>query len=134
MPLWVQWSDYIIGILGLGLTIGTLLTSLNLKKHLVKRAEIESFRSHKQEILNQIDGFIHSINEDKIFKKDDKQTFRPKVSQFATEIQSSYSFLSRKSKQKVKKVHALLNIYPIDWENVATELVALKSYLQKEII
>lgn len=134
MPLWIQWCDFIIGILGLLLTIGTLWTSVNLKKHLTKRAEIELFRNEKQDILDQIEGFIHSINEDKIFKNDDKQTFRPKVSQFATEIQSSYSFLSRNSKQTVKKVHALLSKYPIDWENVATELVALKSYLQKEII
>lgn len=134
MPLWVQWIDFAIGIIGFLLTIGTLWTSLKLKKHLVKRVEIESFRNKKQDILNQIDGFINSINEDKIFKNDNKQTFRPKVSQFATKIQSSYSFLSINSKQKIKKIHALLNRYPINWESVATELVALKSYLQKEII
>lgn len=134
MPTELQFIDFAIGIVGLILTIGTLATSLNLKKHLVKRVEIESFRNKKQDILNKIDGYINSINEDKIFSNDDKQTFRAILTQFAIEIQSSYTFLSKNSKQKLKSVHDLLNKYPIYWENVASELVALKSYLQKEII
>lgn len=126
MPTELQFIDFAIGIVGLILTIGTLATSLNLKKRLVKRVEIESFRNKKQDILNKIDGYIKSINEDKIFSNDDKQTFRTILTQFAIEIQSSYTFLSKNSKQKLKSIHDLLNKYPIYWENVASELVALK--------
>lgn len=137
MPLELQWIDFIVGIFGLLLTIGTLVTSLNLKKQLVKRAEIESFRNKRQEILDKIDGFINSINEDKIFTKDNKKTFDSKLLQFIVEIKSSYTFLSNNSIKKAKNIYNLLNkpiLYDGDWRAVATELVALKSYLQKEII
>lgn len=137
IPLWIQWIDIIIGIIGFLLTIGTLLTSLNLKKHLVKRAEIESFRNRKQNILYQIDGFVNSINEDKIFAKDNKKVFETKLLQFIVEIRTSYTFLSNNSIKKTKHLYNLLNkpiLYDGDWKTIATELVALKSYLQKEII
>lgn len=137
MPLELQWIDFIVGIVGLLLTIGTLVTSLNLKKQLVKRAEIESFRNKRQEILDKIDGFINSINEDKIFIKDNKKTFDSKLLQFIVEIKSSYTFLSNNSIKKANNIYNLLNkliLYNEDWRVVATELVALKSYLQKEII
>ena len=54
-------------------------------------------RNDIRKIQSQIEGFINSINQDYIFKSDNDRTFRPTLSQFLTELNTNFSFLSRKS-------------------------------------
>lgn len=137
MPIELQYFDFGLSVIGFIITLWTLGTSLSVKKQLQQKFEQTSFQSSQQDILFQIEGFINSINEDHIYKTDNDKTFRPALSQFLMDIETRFTFLSRTTKNKIKSIRKKLhdpNPTTDTWTSIASDLIALKNYLNKELI
>ena len=135
MPLWLQYLGFLISLFGFLLTIATFITSLNVRKQLLKRSEKDLFRIEKDDIISKIEGFISSINEDQIFF--DNKAFYQSVLQFLTNIETRFSFLSKSSQKKIKTLQNTLcssALHEKDWMDIANDLIALKNFLDKELI
>lgn len=135
MPLCIEWIGFVATIISLLISFFTLRTSLTVKKQVRQQFERSALRNDIRKIQNQIEGFINSINQDYIFKSDNDRTFRPKLSQFLTELNTNFSFLSHKSMKIINKLQkALYNTHLSneDWSKIANNLIALKNSLKKE--
>lgn len=135
MPLWSQYLGLFISLLGFLLTIATFVTSLNVKKQLLKKSEKDLFRVEKDDMISKIDGFISSINEDQIFVNDKK--FHQSILQSLTNIETRFSFLSKSSRKKIEALQNTLrspSLRDKDWMDIANDLIALKNFLDKELI
>lgn len=131
MPLWLQYIDFAIGILSFFITIFTLKTAYRVKKQLIHNAELGDFRENIENILQQIQGYIASINDDGL----SDEIFNSTLIQFLTDLQTRYTFLSRNTKHLMGTLNKLLNkpsLSPNDWHDIANYLIKLKNYLKKE--
>lgn len=135
MPLWLQYLGFFISLFGFLLTIATFATSLNVRKQLLKKSEKDLFRIEKGDIISKIEGFISSINEDRIFVSD--KNFHQTILQFLTDIETRFAFFSKSSQRKIKALQNTLRssfLHEEDWMNIANNLIALKNFLNKELI
>lgn len=135
MPLYIEWIGFGATIISLFISIGTLITSLTVKKQVQQKFERNSLRNDILKIQNMLEGFVNSINQDYIFKSDNDRTFRPNLSQFLTELSTDFTFLKHKSRRIINYLQKTLNnpnLSNEDWGNVANKLIALKNNLKKE--
>lgn len=135
VPLWIEYIDFFIGIIGFFLTIVTLLTARNVKQRIIHNAEYEQFRKNIDDITGKLEGFINSIAVNKIYEKD--KHFKYAISQFLTDIKTTYTFLSKKNLHIIQHLQNDLQIQDLsfnDWNNIVDKLISLKNALKKEDI
>lgn len=137
MPNWLQYVDFSIGLIGLFLTLYTLKTAFSVKRYVIRNAEISDFSNEFPSLINQLDGYIYSIIEDKIYESDNGRSFRPSIIHFLDDASTRYSFFSSASKRKLKELRRLLNNPTIsndEWIGISSQLTALKNLLRKELV
>ena len=138
MPVWVQWFDFSIGILGFGLTIWTLLTARSVKKQFVYQSEYDDFKKESEKIRAMLQANICSIRDDNLYLADKNNSFRIKIRNQIFKIKSQYSFLSHRTQKFVGKILRLLDstkeLSDTDWRKVADNLNLLMDELQREDI
>lgn len=135
MPGWVQCVDFVIGVVGFIITLITLKTAYSVRKQLIHNAELSDFRNSADDIIQRIDGYIASINEDKLYISDNDLTLKPTIIQFMVDIQTRFCFLSKSTQKPLKKIlHQMNNpnMLPSDWNNIANQLIKLKNFIRKE--
>ena len=135
MSIYLEYLDFILGIIGFLITIGTLRTAISVKKHVIQNAEQQSFRQQNTEIISRISGYINSINEDKIYSTDNNRSFQPELSQFLIDLKTQFTFLSKNSRKPIESLHRLLNKSDLtsnDWNRIAELLITLRNMLKKE--
>lgn len=123
--------SFYIGILGLVFTLLTFINTCRFKRLQRNSAEHNDFRRSINDHVDQIEGFILSIQENELHN--DK--FRMSVSHFLTDLESRYSFLSFSIKRMIKKLKKALNNPEISaetWDNILEQLIKLKNSLKKE--
>lgn len=69
MPLFLQYIGFIISIFGFFITILTFIAASRVNKKIKSLNELKDFHVHKTEILNQLEGFVRSINSDQLARK-----------------------------------------------------------------
>lgn len=137
MPFWIQCIDVGAGLIGFIITLITLLTTCSVKKQIIHNAEREIFKQEVAGVIGKVDGFINSINEDKIYVPDNNRSFKPALSQFLTDVKTRFTFLSKDSAKLLAVLHKKLdnpNLTENDWGIIAEQLIALKNTLQKEAL
>lgn len=123
-------------ILGLIISIWTLITTRSVKKRMVYNAEHDIFKNNLQDNCDRIEGFIESINSG-IYLSDGDRTFKPMIRQFLTKIESQFSFLSYKTVHQIKTIYKTLesqNLSPDDWNKISEALIRLENDLKREDI
>ena len=135
MPEYIEWIGFFATIIGLIISIGTLVTSLSVKRQVQQKFERGSFQNNKRNIIDKIDGFVGSINQDYIYKSDSDKTFQPALSQFLVALDTDFTFLSKRTKKVITSLHKKINnpnISQNDWRKIAEDLIALRNSLKKE--
>lgn len=135
MPIWLQYIDFSMGVIGFFITLITLKTAYSVKKQLVHVAELSEFRNNIENLIQEIEGYIASINDDQLYTTDNAQTLNKALTQLLTDIQSRFSFLSKRTNRLIKGAFDLLknpNMLPSDWSVLALQLIKIKNQLRKE--
>lgn len=135
MPNCLVWIDFIMSVIGFFITIATLKTARSVKKRLLQKAEYTTFQHELRGILDQIQGFLDSINIDHIYKTDRSSSFQWSISQFLTDLESRFSFLNKKSIKHISKLQQMIiksKSADSEWLSIARELIILKNLLSKE--
>ena len=137
MPIWLDYISFLIGVGGLLLTFRTFLNTRDFRKMLVQREERIELTKEMHALLSKIDAYINSINEDKIYVRDNDRTFRPSLSQFLTDLLTRFSFLSAPTQKKIKSLQKTIhnpNLTADEWNHIANELIVIKNHLKKELL
>ncbi len=137
MPVWLEYISFAITILSFFISIFTLVNTQSVKKQIVQKAEIALFKSEISQKIEEIEGFINSINENEIYKFDNKQNFKKSLSTFLTDVMSRYTFISKRSVKSIKNLLKSLDEPSLSnnqWDNIAKQLVILKNTLLKESV
>lgn len=135
MPDYLVWIDFFISVIGFFITIATLITTHSVKRRILQKAEYTAFQQELRQILDQIQGFLNSINIDHIYKTDRSSNFQWLLSQFLTDLQSRFSFLNRRSVKRISKIQQMVvksQNTDDEWLSIAKELIVLKNLLGKE--
>ncbi len=135
MPIWLQYIDFGIGVIGLIITVFTLKVAYSVKKQIINKAELLDFRESVDNIMQMIDGYVGSINDDQLYNLDNGQTLKLKIAQFITDTETRFSFLPKHIKKTLRKISVLLNkqnMHDTDWTKIANQLIKLKNSLRKE--
>lgn len=131
MPLWLEYTGFVIGIIGFILTILTFLNTCKFKKQLIHNSEISDFRKNIDNILQRLESFVSSITDDQLHDK----TFNSSLVLFLADLQSRYTFLSTSSKKIMVSLQKRLmrtDISTDEWIAIAKSLVNLNNSLKKE--
>ena len=137
MPEWLQYIDFSLGLIGFVITLLTLGTALSVKKQILQNAEYQIFKKEIRGVIGKIEGYINSINEDKIYSSDNNRSFKPELSQFLINLKTQFTFLSKDSQKVINVLHKKLespNLTNNDWNTIAEQLITLKNMLQKEVL
>ena len=133
MPIELQYVSFAISILGFLITLGTFYKACCVNKKILQLYESEKFHVMRQEILDKLEGYILSIEQDHLYKSDSKKTLVPNILLHLKDLETRYTHLSRKTKKNITNTKKYLNCPPINWQNVAESLIALKNSIEKEI-
>lgn len=137
MPILLDYISFLVGVGGLLLTFRTFLNTRDFRKMLVQREERIELTKEMHTLLSKIDAFINSINEDKIYARDNDRTFRPSLYQFLTDLLTRFSFLSTATQKKIKSLQKRMdnpNLTADEWNRIANELIVIKNHLKKELL
>ena len=133
MPLFLQYIDFIISIFGFFITILTFVAASRVNKKIKSLNELKDFHVHKTEILNQLEGFVRSINSDQLQESDTECTLYNGITQSLTDIESRYTNLSWKTQRALTSLQKYLKRDNFKWSEIALKLITLKNNIDKEI-
>ena len=133
MPLFLQYIGFIISIFGFFITILTFIAASRVNKKIKSLNELKDFHVHKTEILNQLEGFVRSINSDQLQESDTECTLYNGITQSLTDIESRYTNLSWKTRKALTSLQKYLKRYNFKWNEIALKLITLKNSIDKEI-
>ena len=133
MPLFLQCIDFIISIFGFFITILTFVAAHRVNKKIRSLNELEDFHVNKSEILNQLEGFVRSINSDQLQESDTECTLYNGITQSLTDIESRYTNLSWKTQRALTSLQKYLKRDNFKWSEIALKLITLKNNIDKEI-
>lgn len=133
MPLFLQYIDFIISIFGFFITILTFVAAHRVNKKIKSLNELKDFHVHKAEILNQLEGFVRSINSDQLQESDTESTLYNGITQSLTDIESRYTNLSWKTRKALSSLQKYLKHNDLQWNEIALKLITLKNNIDKEI-
>jgi len=133
MPVILQYISFIIGILSFIITGATFIVAWHVNRKILRLHESEKFHINRQEIIDKLDGYIRSIQNDYLYKYDSETTLQPDILVHLKDIATKYTHLSRMTKKLITDAENYLKCPSIDWLKVAETLVSLKNYIEKEI-
>jgi hypothetical protein len=133
MPLFLQYIGFIISIFGFFITILTFIAASRVNKKIKSLNELKDFHVHKTEILNQLEGFVRSINSDQLQESDTECTLYNGITQSLTDIESRYTNLSWKTQKALTSLQKYLKRDNFKWSEIALKLITLKNNIDKEI-
>lgn len=133
MPLFLQYIGFIISIFGFFITILIFIAASRVNKKIKSLNELKDFHVHKTEILNQLEGFVRSINSDQLQESDTECTLYNGITQSLTDIESRYTNLSWKTQKALTSLQKYLKRDNFKWSEIALKLITLKNNIDKEI-
>lgn len=129
----LQYIGFIISIFGFFITILTFIAASRVNKKIKSLNELKDFHVHKTEILNQLEGFVRSINSDQLQESDTECTLYNGITQSLTDIESRYTNLSWKTQKALTSLQKYLKRDNFKWSEIALKLITLKNNIDKEI-
>ena len=126
MPLWIEYIDFLLVLLAFSYH-SNFANRSKCKQRIIHNAEYEQFRKNIDDITGKLEGFINSIAVNKIYEKD--KHFKYAISQFLTDIKTTYTFLSKKNLHIIQHLQNDLQIQDLsfnDWNNIVDKLISLK--------
>lgn len=129
----LQYIGFIISIFGFFITILTFIAASRVNKKIKSLNELKDFHVHKSEILNQLEGFVRSINSDQLQESDTECTLYNGITQSLTDIESRYTNLSWKTQRALTSLQKYLKRDNFKWSEIALKLITLKNNIDKEI-
>lgn len=82
VPLWLQYTGNIVGIIGFLISLKTLQTTCSVKKQLTDKYEVKKFNAEFDQIISKINSHINSIQQDQIYKNDAVNSYSQTLSNF----------------------------------------------------
>lgn len=135
VPLWLQYTGNIVGIIGFLISLKTLQTTCSVKKQLTDKYEVKKFNAEFDQIISKINSHINSIQQDQIYKNDAVNSYSQTLSNSIVDLESSYSFLPHECTSYLKSIKSAVKqpiITSERWNNIVENLIRLRNFLEKE--
>ena len=129
----LDYFNFGLGILSALLTLGTFITSIQVKKKINHVRERDGFFQERPSIIGELEGFINSINTDKLQNSDPRGILKSQISQYCTNLKTKYTFFSFKTKRTLSRLETQLLYDNVNWDTIAKSLITLKNYVNKEL-
>lgn len=133
MPATLQYIDFIISSIGFIITIATFFAALRVNKKIKTINAQEQFHIKRSEILNELQGYICSINNDKLQNNDPGNTLFVSISQYLTDLYTKYTHFSFHTRRCIKSTLKKIYVTSPDWNKIANSLISLKNCIEKEL-
>lgn len=133
MPLILQYISFAISVISLVLTLLTFINTCRVNKKFTLIRDREQFHRDRKEISDKLEGFIRSIDIDRLHEADESNTLSQKISTELINIETKYTNLSWRTRKFIHKSMKCVDSDNIDWKLLRKLLTTLRNYINKEM-